>query len=192
MSTSAAAQPDDDDVDVKDDILDSFRVLGVPRHFGVSHDTLKQSYRTLMTEFHPDKHTNKSMEERDYVDVKASQITNAYQVLRLPHTRATHLLELLGNPMDETSNTEVVGAEFLMQIMEWRETIDAISESDSSESEEQLKPLKEELQQVLAQVVQELEAAFEAHDYSKAVELSGQLQYWHRIDTEIHEKMEAE
>jgi Fe-S protein assembly co-chaperone HscB len=145
-----------------------------------------------MTEFHPNKYTNKSMEERDYVDVRASQITNAYQVLRLPHTRATHLLELLGNPMHETSNTEVIGADFLMQIMEWRETIDAISESDSSQSEEQLKPLKEELQQVLAQVVQELEAAFEAQDYSKAVELSGQLQYWHRIDTEIHEKMEAE
>jgi hypothetical protein len=55
-----------------------------------------------------------------------------------------------------------------------------------------LKPLKEELQQVMAQVVQELEAAFEAQDYSKAVELSGQLQYWHRIDMEIHENMEAE
>jgi DnaJ-domain-containing protein 1 len=93
---------------------------------------------------------------------------------------------------DETSNTEVVGAEFFMQIMEWRETVDAISESDSSQSEEQLKPLKEELQQVMAQVVQELEAAFEAQDYSKAVELSGQLQYWHRIDMEIHENMEAE
>lgn len=78
---------------------DSFRVMGLSRKFNMSHRELKQRYHKLMTEYHPDKHTNKSQTERDLMDEKAAIVTHAFQTLTQPHTRATHLLELLGNPV---------------------------------------------------------------------------------------------
>jgi molecular chaperone HscB len=180
---SSAAQPEEEES--SSDILDSFRVLGVPRKFGLSEEELKQSYRRLMTEFHPDKHTNKPLPERERVDVIASQVTNAFQILRQPHTRAPHLLELLGTPMEETSRSDLVGMEFLMETMELREAVD-------STSPVHLKPIWDETQQHIAQVVEDLETAFDEEDFARAVELSAQLQYWHNIETAIHEKMENE
>lgn len=186
---SSVAQPTEEEessssvVVDSDKTFDSFRVLGVPRKFGLSEDELKQSYRRLMTEYHPDKHSSKTLQDREKVDGMASQITNAFQILRQPHTRATHLLELLGSPMEETSQSDLVGMEFLMQVMELREAVDSTSPAS-------LKPIWDETQQDISHVVEELEAAFEEEDISKSVELSAQLQYWHRIEETIYEKME--
>lgn len=55
-----------------------------------------------MTELHPDRHTLKPTDEQERLNNEASKVSRAYDVLRNPHTRATHLLELLGRPMDET------------------------------------------------------------------------------------------
>ena len=79
--------------------MDSFETLGVPRRFGLKHAELKQKYHSLMGEYHPDKHHNKSFEERNLIDEKAASITHAFQTLSHPSLRAKHLLDLLGNPV---------------------------------------------------------------------------------------------
>ena len=81
----------------EESVEDSFHVLQVPRQFKISPSELKQKYHKLMTEYHPDKHTGKSSAERDRMDELASRVTHAFQTLTLPHTRATHLLDLLGS-----------------------------------------------------------------------------------------------
>ena len=182
-SVAAAQEPEDDHND--DGIIDSFHVLGVPRTFGLDKEELKGRYRRLMTEYHPDKHTTKTLMERQEIEEIASQVTSAYQILQEPHTRATHLLELLGNPMEETSKSDLVGMEFLMQVMEIRESVDTTAP-------EHLKPIWDETKHHMEELVDELGEAFEQEDYEKAIQLSAQLQYWHRIETAIHEKMEQE
>ena len=102
--SSSTNKPSDDDKETVDhqqdvDLGDSFRVMGLSRKFNMSQRELKQRYHKLMTEYHPDKHTNKSQTERDLMDEKAAIVTHAFQTLTQPHTRATHLLELLGNPV---------------------------------------------------------------------------------------------
>jgi molecular chaperone HscB len=166
----------------EDEIDDSFEILGLPRKFTVSPTDLKQSYRALMTKYHPDKHSSGMSEE---VQDMASRITNAFQVLKEPHTRATHLLELVGFPVDETSQTDLVGMEFLMEVMELREDVD-------STDPKYLKPIWEETKARIASIVENLDEAFEGEDYSKAMELASQLQYWRRIQTAIYEKMDLD
>jgi Fe-S protein assembly co-chaperone HscB len=168
-----------------EEMLDSFRVLEMPRRFAISEADLKANYRKLMKEFHPDKHSGKSQQEREYVDMKASRVTQAFQELKDPHTRATHLLDLLGNPMDETSKSNLVGNEFLMDVMEIRESIIATPATN-------LQPLWKETRLKIQQVCEELDDAFEKEDNEKALRLSAMLQYWHRIEETIHEKMEEE
>lgn len=67
--------------------------------------------------------------------------------------------------------------------MELRETVD-------STKPENLKSLWDETQQRINQVLEELDESFEDNDFQKAIKLSAQLQYWHRIETAIYEKME--
>lgn len=180
-SLSSVVAPDTE----SEEMPDSFRVLEMPRRFAISEADLKANYRKLMIEFHPDKHSGKSQQEREYAEVKASRVTQAFQELKDPHTRATHLLDLLGNHMEETSKTDLVGNEFLMDVMEIRESI---AETPAA----QFEPLWKETRLKIQQVCEELDDAFEAEDNEKALRLSAMLQYWHRIEETIHEKMEDE
>jgi Fe-S protein assembly co-chaperone HscB len=181
-SLSSAAAPDNTE---DEEMLDSFRVMEIPRKFAISEADLKANYRKLMKEFHPDKHAGKALQEREFIDMKAKQVTQAFQELKDPHTRATHLLGLLGNPMEETSNIDLVGNEFLMDVMEIRESIVATPAAN-------FEPLWKETKYKIQQVCEELDDAFEQEDNEKALRLSAMLQYWHRIEETIHEKMELE
>ena len=63
--------------------------------------------------------------EQQRVADYAADITDAYAVLKAPHLRATHLLELLGAPLEEgTAGSDVLGAGFLMHVMEVREELE--------------------------------------------------------------------
>lgn len=95
-TASVAADQEPQEPSVVDD---SFRIFGFPRQFNISSSELKQKYHQLMTKYHPDKHRDASASDRNVTDEKAAGITHAFQTLRHPHTRASHLLELLGTPV---------------------------------------------------------------------------------------------
>lgn len=83
----------------EDELMDSFRTLGISRRYGLDSAELRLKYHTLMKEYHPDKHQDKSIDERNLIDEKAAGITHAFQTLSHPSSRAKHLLTLLGNPV---------------------------------------------------------------------------------------------
>ena len=72
-------------------------------NFGISMNDVKSLYKQLMRELHPDRHTMKPAEEQQRLHNEAAKVTHAYNVILHPHTRATHLLELRGRPLDGTS-----------------------------------------------------------------------------------------
>jgi molecular chaperone HscB len=164
---------------------DSFQILGLEHSFAVDPDRLKQSYRKLMIDFHPDKHSLKNSEEQDAFEKQASAVTRAYDTLKHPHTRATHLLEMLGHPMEDQAKGELVGPGFLMEIMEVRESI------DSTIGDNALRPLLLENQKRIEETSELLSRAFEQTSMEKALELTAQIQYFTRIDETIREKMKS-
>jgi len=210
FSSSAAAQddvpPEEEEErhpgDSRDDCihppkdLNSFEVLGVdPPAFDVDPDALKATYRELMTRYHPDKYHHHSSQpsspsdEREQDDetqreLMASLVTRAYDTLKEPHTRATHLLEVLGRPILEAASGELVGPEFLLEIMELREAVQEQSDQD------RLKEMLDANRRKMVEACDELTAAFQNDDLDKAMELSAQLQYWYRIEGAIREKID--
>lgn len=171
-------------VNKDDGFINSFHALDVPENFDIDLDQLKKLYRTLMTNYHPDKHYSNPNECQD-IEHRASVVTRAYDILKDPHTRAVHLLEVLGQPMlDEAANGELVGSEFLMYIMEVRESI-SLTDDDRI-----LKQMLDENRIRNEQTCNDLANAFAQHDYRKALELTAQLQYWHRIDETIRDKID--
>ena len=191
FSSAAASVSDEDDgscsfkIQEDEKVDDLFQVLNLPRTFEISPEELKSSYRSLMTKYHPDKLQHGNPEEIENAEMMASRVTNAYQILNKPHTRAIHLLELVGSPLDETSQTNLVGTEFLMEIMEIREDVDRIDPKN-------MKPIWEETNARIHHCIDELSTAFDECDYKQAMQFTSQLQYWYRIQTAIYEKMELE
>ena len=74
--------------------------------------------------------------------------------------------------------------EFLMTVMEIRESVD-------STSPEHMQPLWQETKLSIEKLIEALTIAFdEGQDVNKAIELAAQLQYWHNIESAIREKMD--
>mmetsp|Transcript_24347 Transcript_24347/g.59607 ORF Transcript_24347/g.59607 Transcript_24347/m.59607 type:complete len:217 (+) Transcript_24347:84-734(+) len=182
--SATAAFPEPNNNSATDtDLMDSFQTLGVSRRFGLQQSELKLKYHTLMNEYHPDKHQDKSLEERLLIDEKAASITHAFQTLSHPSLRAKHLLTLLGNPIEETSKTDLVGMDFLLQVMELQESVEAAPA-------ENMEPLWKETQIHIGSLLDELTVAFdETRDETTAKYNVAKLQYWYRIESLIHEKM---
>lgn len=172
--------------------LDAFEVLNLERRFDVSQDALKQSYRSLMANLHPDKHHTKPPSEQETLREKASVVTQSYQILKNSPTRATHMLQLFGKveDTDEASMRELfLGGSsqgqfnmLLMEVMEIREEI------EETEDEGALQSLLEENITRMESVCNELADAFANQDLDSALELAVKLQYYNRIDETIREK----
>ena len=160
-----------------------FAVLGVPAAFSTDRDELKRSYRRLMAQLHPDKHSDKLGPEKLAMERRASEVTRAYDALKEPRTRATHLLRVLGRPMRETATGELVGHEFLMRVMEIREQVEARSGTD-------LRHLLQQNQAQIQAACEELDLAFRERNLDKALEVTAKLHYWDRIRETIREKMD--
>lgn len=87
--------------------------------FAISPTDLKDRYKSLMMELHPDRHSGNNS-DKDSKAAGATQVTHAYDVLANPLSRALHLLELNGSSIDEgdaVSDTLVVLA-FLFYAVE--------------------------------------------------------------------------
>lgn len=161
---------------------DYFLRLNIPRTFDVSAEEMKSSYMQLMKELHPDRHTLKSTAEQEDISQSAAKVTHAYQVLKSPHKRSVHMLDLLNSPLVEESSGDLVGIDFLSKVIELREKIFAAGED---EDKALINDLFGENQSRIESVCTELATAFKTEDIPAAQKLTAQLQYWNRIDESL-------
>jgi molecular chaperone HscB len=102
--------------------LDHFAVMGLLRRFDLDPGELAQRHKELSRRLHPDRFARADPRARRYSLERATQLNDAYKVLREPARRAEYLLRLHG--MDVTDEKKTVGdPELLMQVMEDREAL---------------------------------------------------------------------
>ncbi|WP_199031838.1 Fe-S protein assembly co-chaperone HscB [Ralstonia sp. ASV6] len=99
-----------------------FSLFGLPEDFEVNEDALNAAYRTVQSQAHPDRYAHAGDAERRVAMQWATRANEAYQTLRDPLKRATYLLHLKGIDVQAENNTALPPA-FLMQQMEWRESL---------------------------------------------------------------------
>ena len=107
-----------------------------------------------------------------------------------PYQRATHLLELLGAPLTEEDGTSggaaLLGPEFLMEVMELREELEARPAAP------RLLELRDQNRGEAERLGADLAAAFAAAELDEARQLAAQLQYVQRVADEISEQLPHE
>lgn len=100
-----------------------FELFGVPATFAQDRAVLDARWKELQREAHPDRFASQGAAAQRVAMQWSVRINEAYQRLKDPVRRASYLCELNGAPIEAENNTAMPG-EFLMQQMEWRESLD--------------------------------------------------------------------
>ena len=104
-----------------------FELFNLPQQFAVDAGALDSAYRDVQSRVHPDKFVNATDAEKRVAMQWATRANEAYQTLKNPQKRAQYMCELNGVDLQTESNTSMPMA-FLMQQMEWRESLDDASD----------------------------------------------------------------
>jgi molecular chaperone HscB len=104
--------------------VDHYQRLGLPRRFSLDRSLLEREYLSRSRLIHPDFHSNDSAKTAE-----AAALNEAYVTLRDPFRRAEYLLSCLGGPT--ASEEKGQDADFLMEMMDLRERIEAYASADS-------------------------------------------------------------
>ena len=148
-----------------------FELFGLTQQFAQDRSVLDARWKALQSEAHPDKFSAQGAAAQRVAMQWSARINEAYQRLKDPLSRAAYLCELKGSPINAHSNTAMPAA-FLVQQMEWRETLDDANDARALEA------LRQEVgtakRQLLDQCAQLLDVQ---HDYQAAVQPVRELMF---------------
>ncbi|XP_064609812.1 iron-sulfur cluster co-chaperone protein HscB-like [Liolophura sinensis] len=161
--------------------MDHFQLFNLEKSFNLNEESLSQKFKDLQRQLHPDKFTQKSETEQQYSADQSSQVNKAYTTLIKPLSRGLYLLELSGDPIDETTDNTNLDPDFLMEIMEINEDL---AETDSMEK---VNAIRKRNQQVLQRLTTDISMAFDKGDISEARKLLIHLKYYDNIAGKIKE-----
>ena len=100
-----------------------FELFSLPMQFAQDRATVDARWKELQREAHPDKFAAQGAAAQRVAMQWSIRINEAYQRLKDPLKRAVYLCELNEAPINAENNTAMPG-DFLMQQMEWRESLD--------------------------------------------------------------------
>ncbi len=158
-----------------------FTLFQLEPQFDIDTDSLEQNYRTLAARFHPDRFASASAFEQKQAVMMSSTVNEAYRTLKNPTDRAAYLLRQQGIDADAPEHTSFA-PEFLMQQMEWRETL---AEARGGQDQTALPALDKEISGAQQELWQDLREAFRRQQYEDAAQLVRQGRFLDKLKKEI-------
>ena len=158
-----------------------FTLFDLPVGFTLDEDTLESRYRTLAARFHPDRFAAASAFEQKQAVMMSATVNEAYRTLKNPIDRAAYLLKEQGIDADAPEHTSFA-PEFLMQQMEWRETL---AEARAAGDTAALNALEGQVSAEQTALYGQLAAAFDAQQYQTAAQLVRQGRFLNKMRQEI-------
>ena len=158
-----------------------FNLFQLEPSFNIDTEALEQTYRALAARFHPDKFASASAFEQKQAVMMSSTINDAYRTLKSPIDRAAYLLKSQNIDADAPEHTSF-SPEFLMQQMEWRETL---MDAQMEQNHDAIQALDQEIQEVQSNLYQDLQQAFEQQDYESAAQWVRHGRFLNKLRKEI-------
>ncbi|MCM2328447.1 MAG: Fe-S protein assembly co-chaperone HscB [Lysobacter sp.] len=165
-----------------------FELFGLPVAYAVDTTVLERAYRDLQGRVHPDRFASASEAERRVAMQWATRANEAYRTLRNPIDRARYLLALKGFDTGEESNTSMP-PDFLMQQMEWRESVE---DGRARHDPGALEGLRREIDESRTEMHAFLARALGGdRNYDAGCSLVRKLRFLDKIEAEIDDALEA-
>ncbi len=159
-----------------------FALFDLPVVFQVDSALLNERYLALQKSLHPDNFSAASAQEQRLAIQKSAEINDALRILKDPITRADSIIALntgkTENP-EEKSNNDI---DFLMQQMEWRETLENI---ENRKDTDELTAFTQEINQIRHAILSELSTALDAQQWDIARAITDKLRFIKKLQAEI-------
>ena len=160
---------------------DAFAVLGVEKRWDLDASALEKRHKELSRKLHPDRFAKADPRERRHSLEWATQVNDAYKLLRDPLRRAEYLLRLQGIDVTDERRT-VADPEFLTEVLEQREALaDARGQGDTTRLEAMGQEARGRRQAEMARLAQ----AFGAGALAEAARAVVALRYYDRFLEEL-------
>lgn len=157
---------------------DPFAMFGLPRHFSIDEQAMRQAFLRASAEQHPDRFVD-PIEQAEAVE-KMSHLTDSYRVLSDPELRAKALLALSG--LELPADKDKLPPDLLMEVMEVREEMEQAIESDNRAELDRLRQwAQEEREHYLSQLGKILESELDTHSAKQARLQLNALRYMQRM-----------
>jgi molecular chaperone HscB len=155
-----------------------FEIFNLPVLFNIDIDMLNHQYRTLQKTIHPDRFVNATDAEKKQSLQKSTQINDAYQVLKDPIKRASHIINL-----HQVFKENTLPPDFLMQQMEWEEELETINDLEQIQLfSDKIEEEKKILMELLAMDLDEKK------DWESATNVIGKLKFITNLFLRIQQK----
>ncbi|WP_281630458.1 co-chaperone HscB [Vibrio sp. St2] len=162
--------------------MNYFELFGLPSQFQLDGSLLSSQFRELQKRFHPDNFASASERDRLMAVQKASEINDAYQVLKSPLSRAEYLLA--ENGVDTRGEQQTMSDPmFLMEQMELREELEDIT--SSSEPEDALFDFDNKVSKMYKQHLKSVEQELNDGLWQQAAERVRKLKFIAKLKNEI-------
>jgi molecular chaperone HscB len=165
---------------------DYFDLFQLKPQFKIDRQALESAYLTVQQKVHPDMHAQASDSDKR-VSMQLSALANsAYRTLMNPIQRGLYMCGRNGvDPQLETNTA--MPAQFLMQQMEWRETLDDVRDQPSK-----LDELYKEVEQTRANLLKEVETSIDgANDFELAAKQLRALLFIDKFSAELEDAISA-
>lgn len=164
-----------------------FELFGLAPNFNLDLVTFETNYRKIQSTSHPDRFVAATAAEKLSSMQLATLANEAYQTLKNPAKRAKYLLELQNiNSISETNTA--MPADFLMQQMEWRETIEeAKADKDIACLEKLHHEIQDEANTLQASLIDYLDIK---KDYSTGTDVTRKLIFLDKVCDDINKAIE--
>ena len=159
-----------------------FALFDLPVVFQVDSALLNERYLALQKSLHPDNFSAASAQEQRLAIQKSAEINDALRILKDPIARADSIIAIntgeTENP-EEKSNNDI---DFLMQQMEWRETLENI---ENRKDTDELTAFAQEINQIRHAILSELSTALTEQQWDIARAITDKLRFIKKLQAEI-------
>jgi molecular chaperone HscB len=163
---------------------DDFELFGLAPKFAQDRAVVDERWKQLQRQAHPDRFAAEGAAAQRLAMQWSVRINEAHQRLKDPLKRASYLCELRGAPIRAHDNT-AMPADFLMQQMAWRESLDEAGDSRS------LQALLTQTAQARSQTLVEIEDLLDHRQDAKAAARQvRQLMFIERFAHEVEERLD--
>ncbi len=163
-----------------------FQFFGLNQQFKIDLSALDQAYLAIQKEVHPDRHARGSDTDQRLAMQMATFANTALQTLKNPIQRGLYLCGLHGVDAKLETNTAMPAA-FLMQQMEWRESLDDYA-NDLAALEALMTEVEQSKQIILSEIAQAIDVD---SSYEKAAELLRGLLFIDKFAAELDDAISA-
>ena len=159
-----------------------FALFDLAVDFNLDLNELNNRYLALQKSLHPDNFAADSAQQQRLAMQKSAEINDALQLLKDPISRADSIIALHTGEQVDLEQKSSRDLSFLMQQMEWRETLEQI---EQQQNEAELEQFSRQIQQTERAILADLAQSLNSQDWAQAGQITDKLRFIKKLKVEI-------